>query len=83
MVVDYQAIFRFFTSDFAHAKKSETILFRSLVGPLNERALSQGVQNWSQIQKLRTISQLTNQEARRLRYVGACQCRFCLKLAVT
>ena len=68
----------------AHARQnSKNILVRPLIGPLNERGSSQGVQNWSQIQELPTRSKLTSQKARLSRYVGACGFRLNLKLAVT
>ena len=64
-------------------QNSKNSLARPLVGPLNERGSSKGVQNWSQIQGLPTRSKLTSQKARLSRYVGACECRLNLKLAVT
>ena len=83
MVIARSAHFRASRLGARARQNSKNILVRPLIGPLNERGSSPGVQNWSQIQKLPTRSQLTNQEVRRLRYVGACQCRFYLKLAVT
>ena len=83
MVVAHPAHFQVLSPVSRIRKKVKNILVRLLIGPLNERGSSQGAQNWPQIQKVLTRNQLTSQKVHLPGYVGACECRLNLKLAVT
>ena len=75
MGVGYQAHFQVLSPMPRIRKKNQNIVVTPLIGPLNERSSSQGVQNWPHIRTLLARSQLTSQKVPLLRYVGACDCR--------